>query len=161
MRILRLTASPHSIAAGVAAGVVASWTPFMGFHFILSFAIAYLVAGNMVAAALGTGFGNPLTFPFIWAATWQIGKRMLGEPPHAGRHIDLERLFEHADISQIWDPVLKPMVIGAIPPAIVTGLLVYGVIYMTVRGYQSRRRLRLHARARARLNATLGGSPGV
>ncbi|MBP1850835.1 DUF2062 domain-containing protein [Rhizobium halophytocola] len=161
MRILRLTASPHSIAAGVAAGVMASWTPFMGFHFILSFAIAFVLAGNMVAAALGTAFGNPLTFPFIWTATWQIGKRMLGEPPHAGRHINLRQLFEHADLSQIWNPVLKPMVIGAIPPALITGATVYIVLYFVVRGYQARRRVKLAARSRARLKAAITGPASV
>jgi uncharacterized protein (DUF2062 family) len=66
-RVLRLTATPHAIAAGVAAGVFASWTPLLGFHFVLAFALAYVLAGNMVAAALGTAFGNPISFPFIWA----------------------------------------------------------------------------------------------
>jgi hypothetical protein len=36
-RMLRIKATPHAIAAGVAAGAFASFTPFMGFHFILAF----------------------------------------------------------------------------------------------------------------------------
>ena len=78
-RISRLTGSPHTIAAGVAAGVFASFTPFMGFHFLLAFALAYVLAGNMIAAALGTFVGNPLTFPFIWASTFSFGRTLLGE----------------------------------------------------------------------------------
>ncbi|MBR0556221.1 DUF2062 domain-containing protein [Ciceribacter sp. L1K23] len=146
IRIVRLTASPHAIAAGVAAGIMASWTPFIGFHFLLAFAIAFLLAGNMVAAALGTAFGNPLTFPFIWAATWEIGNRILGETARrGGRHLDLVRLLEHADLKQVWDPVLKPMLIGSIPPALLSGLAIYLLLFLVVRNGQARRRRQLAA----------------
>ena len=56
-RILRLRATPHAIAAGVAAGVFASFFP-LGVHFIIAAAVAWLFAGNLVAAALGTGFAK-------------------------------------------------------------------------------------------------------
>ena len=59
------------------AGVFASFTPLFGFHFLLAFTIAYFVAGNFLAAALGTFFGNPLTFPFIWAGTHKLGTFIL------------------------------------------------------------------------------------
>ena len=75
-RILRLTASPHAVSAGVAAGVFASFTPFLGLHFIIAFVVAYVIAGNLLAAALGTFFGNPATFPIIWASTYKVGTFM-------------------------------------------------------------------------------------
>ena len=43
-RVLRLTATPHAIAAGVAAGVFASWMPFLGFHFVIAAALAFVLA---------------------------------------------------------------------------------------------------------------------
>lgn len=158
MRVLRLTASPHAIAAGVTAGVVSSWTPFIGFHFILAFVIAYLIAGNLIAAALGTAFGNPLTFPFIWASTWEVGNFILGAEG-GGRQIDLVSLFHKLEISQLWGPILKPMLIGAAPLAAISGAIVYAATYFGVRGFQARRRARLAARAHARLvNATEGAA---
>ena len=45
-------------ATNTTAGVFASFTPFIGFHFLLAFALAYLVAGNMAAAALGTALAG-------------------------------------------------------------------------------------------------------
>ena len=39
-RVLRLSATPHAIAAGVAAGVFASFTPFLGFHFVIAAGLA-------------------------------------------------------------------------------------------------------------------------
>ncbi|MGO7771021.1 DUF2062 domain-containing protein, partial [Rhizobium ruizarguesonis] len=37
IRVLRLSASPHAVAAGVAAVVFVSWTPFIGVHFVMAF----------------------------------------------------------------------------------------------------------------------------
>lgn len=162
-RVLRLTATPHAIAAGVAAGVLASWTPFIGFHFVLAFAIAYLVAGNMVAAALGTAVGNPLTFPFIWALTYKTGNYLIGvesHPPHQ-RGIDLEALFGRLDMSQLWGPVLKPMLVGGLPLGLACALGFYAATYLAVAGFQARRRLRLAERARMRAVAALAEGPTV
>ncbi|MEO1017681.1 MAG: DUF2062 domain-containing protein [Pseudomonadota bacterium] len=73
MRMKRMPGSPHSIAIGIASGAAVSCTPLVGFHFVLGFAIAYVLRGNMLAAAIGTAFGNPWTFPFLWAASYQAG----------------------------------------------------------------------------------------
>lgn len=151
-RVLRLTATPHAIAAGVAAGVFASWTPLLGFHFILAFAVSFVLAGNMVAAALGTAFGNPLSFPFIWALTLKIGNMLIGNEAGPGeKHVDLHALLSRLDVSQLWDPVLKPMLIGAIPPGIITAVGFYILTYWGVRAFQTRRKSRLAARATARI----------
>lgn len=150
-RVLRLTATPHAVAAGVAAGVFASFTPLIGFHFILAFAIAYVIAGNMVAAGIGTAIGNPLTFPFIWTATYKIGHKMLDGPQGLhGREIDLERLFRQLEVSQLWDPVLKPMLVGAIPIGLPTALVFYALTYWSVRAFQKRRRRLLAKRSAGR-----------
>ncbi|MGB8287975.1 MAG: DUF2062 domain-containing protein [Rhizobium ruizarguesonis] len=42
IRVLRLKATPHAVAAGVAAGVAVSCTPFLGFHFIMAFCLAFI-----------------------------------------------------------------------------------------------------------------------
>lgn len=159
MRILRLNATPHAIAAGVAAGIVSSWTPFMGLHFILSFALAYVVAGNMIAAALGTAFGNPLTFPLLWGTSWKIGNYMLGSAAAVGEGgIDLHHLYHTLSISELWRPVIEPMLLGAVPPALISGVVSYGIIFFAARTFQTRRRERLLRTARNRLGR---GDDGV
>ncbi|MEM9330975.1 MAG: DUF2062 domain-containing protein [Pseudomonadota bacterium] len=135
-RVLRLTASPHAIAAGVGAGVFASFTPFVGFHFLIAFAVAYVIAGNFLAAASGTFFGNPITFPFIWTSTYQLGTFILsGETPDGGAN-ELESLAD-ADwlelgfsgiwdqVVGIWEPVVKPMLIGSVPLGVMFGIVAY------------------------------------
>ncbi len=146
-RILRLTATPHAIAAGVAAGVIASWTPFMGFHFFIAAGLAYVFAGNIIASALGTAFGNPLTFPFIWTASYKMGQYILySEYSETDRTIHLGKLFMNMDFSQIWEPVIKPMAIGCIPFALVFGIGAYLITYLSVVAFQSQRRRKLLAK---------------
>lgn len=150
-RVLRLTATPHAVAAGFAAGIAISWTPFIGLHFLLAFAVAYLLAGNLIAAALGTAFGNPLTFPFIWAVTWEVGHHILGGETSGGGRVDLESLFTTVGAAKLWEPLLKPMLVGAVPLAIVSGIIIYPVTYKMVATFQRRRRERLADRARAHM----------
>ena len=72
-RIIRLPGTPTSIASGFASGVAASFTPFLGLHFILAGALAMLFRGNVLASAIGTLFGNPWTFILIWLADYEVG----------------------------------------------------------------------------------------
>ncbi|GIL03225.1 MAG: membrane protein [Alphaproteobacteria bacterium] len=162
-RVLRLTSSPHSIAAGVAAGVFASFTPFIGFHFLLAFAIAYLIAGNFLSAALGTFAGNPLTFPFIWASTYATGKFILSGARTTGNggHHRIAELVEHdvfsvglggmfERLARIWEPVLKPMTVGAIPLGIVFAIAFYILTRWAAIKFRQARQKRLSQRQRER-----------
>ena len=145
-RVLRLAGSPHAIALGVAIGVAISFTPFLGFHILIALPIAYLIGGNLVASALGTAFANPLTIPFMWAASYRLGRFFVGGPSrfrHGGDVPDLggfaERSFHAA-----W-PVLKPMIAGSIPLGIIAGIIAYFVVAAATTGFQAMRRERLAA----------------
>lgn len=148
-RTVRLRATPHAIAMGIAAGVAVSWTPFIGFHFASAFALAFLLGGNFFAAALGTAFGNPFTFPFIWLLTWRFGNSLLGRSSFERDHIDLVGLVKTFDLADIWKPLLEPMAVGAIVPAIVSGALFYGLTFFAVKAFQEKRQAVLAERSRA------------
>ncbi len=139
-RVLRLSGTPYAIAMGAAAGAAAACTPFLGFHFLLGFALAWMLRGNLVAAALGSFIGNPLTFPVIWAASYEIGQLMLGRP---GR--DAPAGLAHELVGTSWDrlwPLLKPMAVGSVPIGLAVGCIVYLIVYKTVAVYQLARRAR-------------------
>jgi uncharacterized protein (DUF2062 family) len=148
-RILRLNATPHAVAAGVAAGVFASFFP-VGFHFAIAAGLCWLIAGNLVAAALGAVlFGNPLTFPLLWGASWETGKLILrnrlpvnGPPAHLGE------MMHKLSFAQLWKPVLEPMLIGAVPLGLLFGLLFYGITRWGMTVFREQRRKRLAERAR-------------
>ena len=79
-RVKRLPDTPHKIAIGIAIGVFCSFTPFFGFHVFLAALLAYLFKGNIIAALMGTFFGNPITWPFIASFSIKLGQRILGYP---------------------------------------------------------------------------------
>ena len=147
-RILRLKATPHAVAAGVAAGVFASFFP-VGFHFVIAFVLCWVVAGNLVAAALAAVFfGNPLTFPLLWGASWETGKLILHDrlPVH-GPPAHLGAMMEHLSFAQLWKPVLEPMIIGAVPLGLAFGLVFYGITRWGMNAFREQRRKRLAERA--------------
>ena len=143
-RALRLTATPHAIAAGVAAGAFASFLPYMGFHFVIAAVLAWVLRGNLIASAIGTAVGNPLTFPFIWAATLGFGRFILyGRHPGEIAPLHLGRALSHFDFEQIWQPLLLPMTIGGTLLGALTALILYLVTRSATAAFAERRRARL------------------
>nr|WP_315919533.1 DUF2062 domain-containing protein [Mesorhizobium sp. SP-1A] len=159
-RILRLNASPHAVAAGVAAGIFASFFP-LGLHFIIAAVICWVVAGNLVAALLGAAVGgNPLTVPLLWGASWETGKLVMHRhlPAH-GAPVDLGGMMQHLSFQQLWKPILEPMAIGATLLGIIFGLICYALTRWAMNVFREQRRRRRAERAHSRdkLSGTTGG----
>ena len=74
LNLKRMKGSSHEIAIGLACGIAISFTPFLGLHALLAITFAWVLRGSMAAALIGTLFGNPWTFPFIWYLSYEIGK---------------------------------------------------------------------------------------
>lgn len=173
-KVNRISGSPHAIALGFAAGAFASFTPLIGFHFVLAALIAWAIGGNMLASAIGTSIGNPLTFPFIWIITHNTGSFLLGQEgrddisisaPHAGMALmfsDPGRFF-----TELWaglEPVFFPMCIGAIPLGLSCGIFAYVLLKPGVAKYKVRRQKRREKRLaelRERRNAQAASRQGI
>lgn len=147
-RIARLPGSAHSIAAGFASGAAVSFTPFLGLHFLMSFVLAWVVRGNLVAAAIGTALGNPWTFPVIFALTGNIGAFLLGEGV-----TDQVPVWDWSQISNApYDyivsflPIVFPLLVGGIPAAIVVWVLVYFSFKSLIVSYRKKRADKLAVR---------------
>ena len=80
IRFMRMQGSPEAIARGVSAGVFAGCFPFLGFQTLIGIAIAALVRGNKMMAAVSTWISNPLTYFPIFALNFHIGRLLLGYP---------------------------------------------------------------------------------
>ncbi|SFK58288.1 hypothetical protein SAMN04488498_108201 [Mesorhizobium albiziae] len=158
-RALRLKATPHAVAAGVAAGVFASFFP-LGFHFIIAVIVAWLIAGNVVAAALGTAFGNPLTFPLLWGASWETGKLILHEQTIHAPTARLGAMLQDLSFAQLWEPVLKPMTVGAVPLGVFFGLVFYGITRWGMTAFRNQRLRRMAERSGRRAVVPASGNSG-
>ena len=149
-RVARLSASPHAIALGFAAGAFASFTPFIGFHFILAGLLAFSLRASVIASAIGTVVGNPVTFPFIWLASYNIGAAILGRATKSELLIDLSSDIGGivsggllSQISSLWriiEPILFPLLIGGIPLGIACATLCYCLVRVSVEQLKARRK---------------------
>ena len=167
-RVARLPGTPYSIASGFAIGAAVSFTPFIGFHFVLSAILSFLLRSNLVASLLGTIVGNPWTFPFIWIWLYTAGNWILGvdDPGHAV-HFDMTVLWDfvtlglsyiggglifghwdpadHTALASLWHSIIDiiwPMIVGSIPTSIVVWMLFYFPVRRAVGIYRHNRILR-------------------
>jgi len=137
LRMKRLPSSPHRIAVGAASGVFAVFTPFLGAQLILAACLALMMRGSVLASFLASFIGNPLTYPVIWFATFNLGNVLLGQTA-SGRLVDLRARVEtfweslvsgspnsvSDAFTSIW-PIIKPMAVGALPLGILGACLTY------------------------------------
>jgi uncharacterized protein (DUF2062 family) len=118
-RLVRIGSDPHALAAGFASGAVLSCTPLFGLHFLLAFGLAWAVRGHMVATALGTVVGNPLTFPVFASAAYWLGGVLFGVPDH----------LDGAEVGVILRDTFLVTLIGSLPIAI----LAYAGTYLLLK----------------------------
>ena len=170
-RVSRIPDTPHRIALGFACGVIASFTPFFGFHFFLAAGLAWALRANMIAGLIGTIAGNPVTFPIIASVSLNLGRRILGygvtgrdfgrvtdalAEGAEGLWANLLALFGRGEshwerLVPLLTDVVLPWTIGGLLPGLVAAVASYFLLRPLVAAYQSRRRSRLLARARHRM----------
>lgn len=151
-RVGRLQGAPEFIAMGCACGVFSSFTPFVGFHFIVAGLLAYITRSSLLASAIGTFAGNPLTFPFIWYTTFNVGGFILGDTGefsvgqlHSGFADMMTGIlnFSSSAFSSAFDavwPLFKPMLVGSVPLGLPAAIISYFVMKRVVVAYQEKRR---------------------
>ena len=160
-RIIRLPGTPASIASGFASGIAASFTPFLGLHFILAGALALLLRGNVLASAIGTFFGNPWTFILIWLADYEVGLGVIhafgyGASLHVLSIDELGAIMGNvmrflsftgnttwADLSRDIEQVFMPMLIGGTVLGVIAWISSFVLTLWAVKGWRLHRAKRL------------------
>ena len=133
-KLARLPASSYAISAGFACGSMVSFTPLLGFHFILAVVFAYLLRANYIAALIGTIVGNPISFPFIWGLIYKVGAFIVDKPEDNLRpNINFEII-----INQTYD-IFIPMLVGGAVLAIPVWVLTYFITYSFVSSFKKAR----------------------
>lgn len=148
-RVVRLPGSPHTIAVGFACGAALSFTPLIGIHFALAALFAWAIGGNILASIIGTGVGNPWTFPLILFWIHRLGLWIIG----GGASEDVVIDFTITILFDNFLDVFWPMLVGGIPMAIIAFPIAYYSSRYVVRTYQARRRTHLERVAVRRARA--------
>lgn len=165
-RVRRLPDPPHRIARGVFAGVMTSFTPLFGLHFVTAALIAKTMQGNIIAAIMATFFGNPITFPFIAVSSLQLGHFILGTHYNEASEHSLMNSFGGAwadlkhniaamftDATAHWerlnvfyDTVFLPYLVGGLILGPIAGIICYYLSVPVIAAYKNRRKGRLKAK---------------
>ena len=158
-RVRRLPDTPERISRGIWAGVFAAFTPFYTMHFVIAWLLARAMRGNVLAALMGTFFGNPLTYVPIAVAALGTGHWLLGTRPvedvdatlgakFAAAGADLWHNFlsvftkAKADwhgLAIFYDEVFYPYMIGGIIPGVISATFCYYLSVPLIKAYQKRR----------------------
>ena len=148
-RIFRQPGSAYKITAGLAIGASISFTPFLGTHFIQALFLARLLKANYVASLVGTLWGNPWTFPFLFWCSYTVGEAIFAlfgatDVILLPEGWTLGYLFSHPA------KLLWPMTIGGYIAALLFWPLAYIILYYPVRQARQAYRLRRLKRIKKR-----------
>ncbi len=114
IRFKELNGDPHYVALGMAIGVFISVTPTIPFHTVLAIFLAFVLRGSKAAAAIGVWFSNPLTIPFFYKGSYDLGMSILGNS---------------APFSTKYESILELLKLGAnVTIAMVTGGIILGIL---------------------------------
>jgi len=123
LRFIRLSGTPDEIAKGFALGIFIGMSPTFGFQMLLAVFAAFLLRENKLAAIIGVWITNPVTAPFIYAAEYEFGRRLLHLEPLS---FNIDFTFD-ALMALSWD-ILLPLLVGSL----VFGLLSTAISYALV-----------------------------
>jgi uncharacterized protein (DUF2062 family) len=77
-RLVAQKGCPKEIALGFALGIFIGMSPFFLCHTVTAVLLAAAFGWNRVSAALGVFITNPVTLPFFYGLTYQVGAWLTG-----------------------------------------------------------------------------------
>ena len=157
LSIKRIKGTPQALSLGLATGIAISFTPFIGLHALLAIFISWVIGGSMAAALIGTLFGNPWTFPFIWYFTFEIGQFInygflsyeeefsfkIIKKEISTLLVILKNIIVFANIPELEENVEKLklipfMIVGSIPLVFITWILSYFSFLIIFKSYRKK-----------------------
>ncbi len=159
LKIMRLKASTHAVALGLAVGVFVGFLPVIPFQTVIALTLAFLVRGSKIPAALGTWVSNPVNMIPFYAMLFYVGRFLLPgvETPELNfHHLELESM-----IHQGWGLVVV-MFVGGLVLGIPAAFVTYVVTFRAVNSYRQKRMIRLIRKHQAnRVNAGNNNAAGT
>jgi hypothetical protein len=147
VKLLELEDPPEKVARGIAVGTFVSITPTAGVQTIIAIALATVMKGNRLAAALFTWVSNYITaIPICWV-NYTLGAILMGKPLLSWRGIkELVHLKSTGLVAEfcelvgnIWH-IFIPMLIGSIIFGIALAVLAYFISLPLLRKHCERKK---------------------
>lgn len=135
IRLVRIQATPDTIARGMALGLFVGMTPTFGIQMFLVLIFALLLRQDKIAALIGVWITNPLTAPLIYGLEYEIGRVLMGLPRP---YMTVE--FSNAALQGLGWQVVAPLCLGSLVLGIPVALIGFS---LTVRFIPSLRQWRI------------------
>jgi uncharacterized protein (TIGR03546 family) len=140
LRILRLKASPHEIAMGMALGIFIGFMPIIPAQTVTVLILALIFRASKLAAAVATWISNPFNMPLFYSMLYFVGRKVfpfLNAPFPEGQEFSITVLFETG-----WN-LFVIMLMGGFVLGIPSSIVTYFVSRKIVAAYQRRKALRM------------------
>ncbi len=154
--ILHLDETPHDLARSFAVGVFVAFSPFLGIHWIIILALAWIFRLNKVVALTGTFINNPWTIAFVYIVpTWLTvsAMRAMGFdiPPMNYSRISAQ-FINQMSRHDVWEiafwkgfvrefkPYAYAFGIGTTVAGLVASIISYFAAYFGIRYYRKRKK---------------------
>ena len=125
---------------GFSVGVFSAFTPFIGFHTVITLFVVWLVRANYFSSIIGTFVGTPITYPFMWVASMSVGSVFLeGEKLTANYFKDVS--IYSWDFLNLIKPFLFPFLFGSIILGSISAILSYYLVKKLVIAYRKRKHI--------------------
>ena len=140
LRLFRLNASPHQVAAGFTMGLIPNWFPTFGLGPALSVGLAKLVRVNIFSAIVGAVLGTPL-WPLLFMLNYKIGSLILNRNTQIDELEDIEYIDALEHIPDSVNSIHSSGYIfltGAVINILISSILIYLITYFIFKEYRVR-----------------------
>ena len=150
LRVIRIQATPHTIAIGLAVGIFAGLLPILPFQTIVAVTLAFVVRGSKIAAALGTWITNPLNWVPFYMLCYFIGKVIVpfDVPPFDPTQLEMTQMME------IGWKFFAVIMAGGLVMAIPGSILSYFLGFKAVKLYRDKKAERMARKRETEKNAS-------
>ncbi len=137
-RFIRLRASPHAIAGGMALGLFIGMSPFFGLHVISAIALAALFKWSKISVLIGAQITNAITAPVIYPINYWVGSKLAGSSGRTIWPADFS-LDELISLIRQSAHILTDLMIGGAVLGVPLAIAGYAVTLRLVIAYRGRR----------------------
>ncbi|MFW5837723.1 MAG: DUF2062 domain-containing protein [Desulfovibrionaceae bacterium] len=138
LRVVRLRATPHNIALGVALGIFIGFMPIIPFQSVVVITLALIFRASKLAAWLATFISNPLDMIPLYYLLFRVGDTVM---PFEGLRFDPSDLTMEG-LLHTGAKVFAVMVAGGLVMGFPASIASYFVSKWIVKRYRARRALR-------------------
>lgn len=128
-KIISIEDKPHSVALGVAIGLLFGITPLFGIKMPLAVALSFITRGNVIATLVVVGLADICVpaLAFVYYFEYKLGCLIFNVASH---YASWDLIDEH-DMMPSWIRLLKkgmPLFVGSIALGIISAIPAYGIV---------------------------------